>query len=503
MNLVTTPQMQEIDSRAQTEFLIPGLMLMEQAGVKGFHAAVSHFDSRKELPILFISGSGNNGGDALVMAREASLMGFTDLKILCLKRDLKGSAGIQLNICRELDIPIYYVDTDDWRVLIIESDMIFDGMVGTGLKGPLRPGILTDVIKLLNACTDTHRIAIDLPSGLTDITRNDDIVFDADLTISFGTAKLCCYLPHTRMLCGEILQINPGFPKTLIDQYGPDKQLIDIETLTIDPLSPDMYKNRKGHLAVFAGSVGYTGAATLCAEAALRSGSGLVTLYCDTDIYPILATMLRSVIVRPVVKGQCISALELCSGYDAVLTGPGWGAGEERETQLLEILKCDLPLVLDADGIRIYERLKRSIPSLKQPADLIITPHPGEFRGLSDETVADSPHRLIEILINTARRYDAVILYKSFINYVVDPLGGLTVMEGLNPELGTAGSGDILAGVVASNLAQGRGAQRAAVIGNCIHQLSGRYCREQKGSFIAEDLLPSIGTCRKSLEKEG
>ncbi len=503
MNLVTTQEMLEIDARAQHEFLIPGLLLMEQAGVKGFHAAVDNLSIQEDQSVLFIVGSGNNGGDALVMAREASMMGYSDIKVLCLKKEQQEVATLHLNICKKLDLPIYYIDSDDWQSLITEADLVFDGMVGTGLKGALRQCPMKELIEFVNCCTDATRVAIDLPSGLTDLNDGDAIVFNADLTISFGPAKLCCYLPLTRMRCGEIIQINPGFPDALISQYGSSRCLIEMNSLSLKHVEPTSYKNKKGHLVVFAGSVGYTGAAALCSEAALRTGAGLVTLFCDSEVYPILASSLRSVIVRPLVESTYISAIELRSSYDAILTGPGWGEGSRRETQMIEILGSGLPLILDADGIKVYSRIKETLQELRQPKEFILTPHPGEFRVLYNESDHGSLQQFVELLQGEAVKHEAVILYKSFINYLVDPHGGLSIMEGLNPELGTAGSGDVLAGIIAGLLTLKENAKSATVIGNCIHQLAGRSCRAEMGTFIAEDLLQFIGTTRKELEKDG
>ena len=493
MNLVTSQQMQEIDRRAQEEYAIPGLVLMEQAGVKGFHAAMELLEQTDpETPLLFIAGSGNNGGDALVMAREASMQGFIDVSILLVKEELGEAAALQLAICRRLGLPVYTWEDDDWRDLINGSETVFDGITGTGLQGPLRKGAATEIIEYLNSIDYLTIVAIDIPSGMGDYAQEGSVILDAELTVTFGLNKQLFYLPAMRMHCGEVITINPGFPAGLLEEYHTGVDLIFGEEAMLSELPADAYKNRKGHIAVFAGSAGYTGAAALASEAALRAGAGLVTLFCDRDIYQILAGKLSSVIVKPVEEGDLIPAKEL-SRFDVILAGPGWGTEEYRSLQLGEILRCDTPVVLDADAIRLFAGLETG----KTSGGMILTPHPGEFRALAGEESGD----LYGELQRVSNERGAVILYKSFINYIAGPDGSIAVMEGMNPKMGTAGSGDVLSGIVSAMVLRAESPFEAAIVGNTIHQAAGNACCEDRGTFISEELLAYIGKEVERVEK--
>jgi NAD(P)H-hydrate epimerase len=384
--------------------------------------------------------------------------------------------------------------TDKEAALLLErADIIFDGMIGTGLKGALRAGDTRDFILLVNGIKHAKKVAIDLPSGLSEQAGKSAVFFHADITVTFGLPKILFYYPHIRLHCGEIHIVNPGYPKWLLQEYGAQRSLLGIDQVSCRNIHVDSYKNSKGHLGVFAGSEGFTGAASLASEAALRVHTGLVSLYVDDNIYTVLSSQLRSVMVKPL-HGQVISRDELKARYSALLVGPGWGGLDGREQQLREIVMSGLPVLLDADAITLLRQLlEQDAVDREKFNNVVLTPHPGEFFRLSGIRVSDEPQSVIDAVKKVSHELGCVIVYKSYINYIVEPDGTITVMEGMNPAMGSAGSGDVLSGIIGGFLAQRYCLADAAVTGNAVHQRAGRLAKESRGWFVAEDLLGFLG----------
>lgn len=495
MNLVTTQEMAELDQRAQLEIGIPGTVLMEQAGIKGFHTVVEALNlsgTEQDPCMVFLSGGGNNGGDALVMAREAVCMGYRDVTIIITRETCNETVGLQRSLCRSFGIPSV-LSTDPEAALLLErADIIFDGMIGTGLKGALRAGNTRDFISRVNGIEHAKKVAIDLPSGLSEQAGKSAVFFHADITVTFGLPKMLFYYPHIRLHCGDIHIVNPGYPQWLLQEYGAQRNLLGIDQVLCREIHLDSYKNSKGHLGVFAGSEGFTGAASLSSEAALRIHTGLVSLHVDDNIYTVLSSQLRSVMVKPL-HGQVISRDELKERYSALLAGPGWGV-TGREQQLREIVMSGLPVLLDADAITLLKQLlEQGAVDREKLNNVVLTPHPGEFFRLSGVRVSDEPQSVIDAVQKVAQESGCVIVYKSYINYIVEPDGRMTVMEGMNPAMGSAGSGDVLSGIIGGFLAQRYRLADAAVTGNAVHQRAGRLAKDTSGWFIAEDLLGFLG----------
>ncbi len=503
MHLVTTVEMSEIDKRAQEEYAVPGLLLMEQAGVKGFHACINRLPDLMldTAHMVFIAGSGNNGGDALVMAREACITGVSHVAILKIKEVCNDIVTLQRRMCTEYGIDIVDAASKAAEQLIDQADIIFDGMIGTGLRGELSDGALKEFIISINSLTRPAKIAVDLPSGLTDGVGKAAVFFHADMTITFGWPKQIFFYPHIRSHCGEIITINPGFPPDLLARYGNDCILQSIDEVSFPTIDASSYKNKKGHLSVFAGSSGFIGAAVLASEAALRVRTGLVTLFCDRSLYPIVAAHATSVMVKPVERGYSISSEVLRSRYDAVLVGPGWGVTKERALQLTEILHSGIPVVIDADAITLVRlMLDNGSLTTQDLHNVIMTPHPGEFLMISELYDKENPEKCLESIRAASKNLGCIILYKSHINYICSPEGNITVMEGMNPAMGTAGSGDVLSGIVGGLAAQDIPLMQAACMGNALHQKTGLITKDDRGWFVAEDLLSYIGIAIKELE---
>jgi NAD(P)H-hydrate epimerase len=371
-----------------------------------------------------------------------------------------------------------------------EAAWLFDGIAGTGLRGALQEPA-AGLVHLLNA-SPGRKVAIDVPSGIGDSFRRGHPAFRADITLTMGLPKTCLYLPHARLLCGRILVVRVGFPPPLLsDQTLPGEMVARRAWRSLAPEVPlDAHKNTRGHLAVFAGSRGTTGAAWLCATAAARSRVGLVTLFVDSDAYGAIAPRCASLMCRPwdpPVPGAQVPWDP--SAYSAVLVGPGWGLTREKAAWLDRLLESAPGGVLDADALSLLAERVPSGPDLR--GRWVLTPHPGEFSRLTGtprDEVLDDP---VRHAVAWSGRLNATIVLKGPCTLIACPDGRFSILDAVNPALATGGSGDVLAGIVAAGMAGGRGPREAALFGVSLHAEVGRRAA-RRGWFLAEDLLPLI-----------
>ncbi len=521
MKVVDSDRMAEIDRRAQAEFGIPSLLLMEDAGLRLFAVLLREVWKGRlpDGPVLVVAGKGNNGGDGLVLARLCRLEGHRQIAVLLAAGEPKAGSdpAVNLQICRRLGIEVVDLarDPEAAERLLAGAQWILDALFGTGLKGGLKApfGALVERINAVPA----RVVAVDVPSGLGDAFREGDPCVRAEYTLTVGLPKRCLYLPKGRLFCG-VIRVVPGiFPPPLVEDPAIPGHLLPREpqeffpetrvgapftarsaALYPPPLPPDAYKTRRGHLAVFAGSPGTTGAAWLCATAAARSRAGLVTLYADQAGYASQVPAYRSVMIRPWDPQGEPQALDL-SRYTGLLIGPGWGREEPRGRWLEALLERGLPGTLDADGLTLLAGLRVRRAAEGRPVSLegrwVLTPHPGEFATLSGvpagELLADPlPH-----LLALCAALQAVVVLKGAVTLVGEPRGRYWILDGMNPAMGTGGSGDVLAGVIAGLLAGGLDAAQAATLGVLIHSRAGIAAYRERGYFLAEDLLPYLSAC--------
>jgi len=496
-SVVTAGRMADIDRRSQAEYGLEPLVLMENAGLKAVrYLFASEFGGT--LPagrFVFLAGRGNNGGDALVMARHFLLSGKKDLSVILANGPpAEGSPpAVNLKICRALGIEIldWRKEANRCREILADVRFAFDGLLGTGLKGePTGPA--ADLIAAVNAAA-ADVIAVDVPSGVGDAFPKGGLAVRAGLTVTFGVPKLCLYLPFARPLAGRIAVVDPGFPPALLaDPELPGEFLEpdDFERL-LPPLAPEAHKNTRGHLAVFAGAPGTSGAAILCSEAAARCRAGLVTLYTDPVVYPPLAARLASVMCRSV-TAETFDSRAVQERHRAVLVGPGFGLSDDKKRLFAALLRLRLPKVIDADGLTLLAGLSADAGKRAGDDEVILTPHPGECARLLGKTADEVLAAPVESTLEVCRRFRAVCVLKTHVTFIGTPDGRYAVLDGMNPALGTGGSGDVLAGLVAGFLTQGLDGYACARLGVLLHARIGELAFKQKGWFLAEDLLDFV-----------
>ncbi len=500
--LLSCAQATRLDELTRKSASIPDLVLMEDASLRMWDALSSVAGpgrpalGRPGERIVALCGSGSNAGDALAMLRLARFAGRSDLIAILAKEGPGGAASVFAESLSALGVPLL-----SWKerraeclAALSSADSIIDGISGTGIKGALRE----DAAALAAAGMDSGApiASVDLPSGLGDEGAVGTAV-RADSTLAIKPLKACLYYPAARELCGKIVPVPGPFPADL--EVEAEAWLLDDDDLAslAPPPGAGAHKGRRGRAAVFAGAVGTSGAACLASRAVLAAGAGVSALFASPDLLPLVAPALDAVMVKP--EPEDFSSFEAGS-WDAALIGPGWGRTESRARALDALLRLDRPTVIDADGLRLLESRKAALG--KRVAPLILTPHPGEFAALTGTPAEDALRAPPKPLRRAAREYGAVIILKSQVTWIASPSGELAAWDGMESGLGTAGSGDVLAGLAAGLLArasaaaraEGRdisdaeafSAARAAVIA---HGRAGRTARAAYGWFEAGALI--------------
>jgi ADP-dependent NAD(P)H-hydrate dehydratase / NAD(P)H-hydrate epimerase len=484
---------------------IPPLLLMEDASLRLWDAIAPKaraLGAGDERYLLALCGPGNNGGDALALLRHARSSGLMRVGAI-LAKEPGELAAIHAATLRALGVELlsWPGDRAACEALFARASLIVDGLAGTGLSGPLREP-LSSLLEAANAAArggGAAIVSIDLPSGLSDSYEAPWPLAEAAWTLSIEPRKACLYYPEARGRCGEILPIEGVFPRDAT--IAPLARLLEAGDLpSLAPLPDDSaYKGSRGRVAVFAGSEGASGAAVLASRSCLAAGAGIAALYASPELYPVVAPMLESVMAKR--EPEDFRSFDP-SRYDALLVGPGWGRSEKRRGQLAALLEFGLPAVLDADAIHLYRALVDS--GFHPSSPILLTPHPGEFAVLTgielERALACPP----EGLAKAASSLKATIVLKSHVTWIASPGGELAVWDGRESGLGTAGSGDVLAGLAAGLLArsvagggvaEGRGAAgrgdafSAASAAVIAHGLAGRRAREARGWFESSALI--------------
>jgi NAD(P)H-hydrate epimerase len=512
--------MAEIDTKAQDSFSLSSTVLMENAGIKLYHRMRELCGvDMKSGQTVFLVGKGNNGGDALVMARQAFVDGFVNLSIVHLTDELSGDPAAHLAACRKLSIPTYHWPSTEARTAVATASVLVDGIFGTGIRGEIR-GSAAELVRAAND-SPAFRVSIDVPSGLGDDFEAGFSALQADITLTVELPKRCLFLPAARGFAGKIETVSIGFPPQLLSPWEDDLHLLDFSDAgsLVPPLAESTYKTKRGVVGIFAGAPGTSGAAALCALGCGRSRAGLVHVFADQAVYGALAAQLSSILVHPWNAEDGVGDL---SGFDAVLAGPGWGRTSNRQDVLRTLAEGDLPGVLDADGLNVLSDMTANGDGVTDAAEdassraaatggherasdsgdhrelsfarrWVLTPHPGECSRLTGRPIKEILSDPVAHCRALAERFNAVVVMKSHVTYIVPPEGRVRVVDGMNAALATGGSGDVLSGVIAALLASGSSAEDAAAGGVLIHSEAGRRARPAKGWFLAEDLPEFIG----------
>ena len=482
--LLTPQQMAEAD-RLTIAGGIPGIGLMENAG-RGLADAVSR--RWPPRPLVVLCGPGNNGGDGFVAARVLAERGWSvRVALLGAATALRGDAAGAAASWRGVVEPLAPAALDGARLVI-------DGIFGAGLARPVE-GIARAVVEALYE-RGLPVVAIDVPSGVDGASGEvRGVAPHAAATVTFFRKKPGHLLLPGRSHCGEIILVQIGIPEAVLDRVVPDTALNEPRWWLAGFPRPSLasHKYTRGHALVAGGGM-MTGAARLAAKSAARTGAGLVTLAAPEAAFPIYATALTGVIVHPVAGSEDFRALLADKRRNAVLIGPGAGVGAETCDKTLAILGAEKRTVLDADALTSFtDDPDNLFSAIRSPC--VMTPHEGEFARLFD-TAGSKPERARR----AARQSGAVILLKGADTVVAAPDGRVAINANAPPELATAGSGDVLAGIVLGLLAQGMEPFTAAAAAVWLH--GDAACGIGPG-MVSEDLVEALAPALRDLTAGG
>ncbi len=491
--LLSPQQMAEAD-RLTIAGGVAGTVLMENAGRAVADAVARRWPRR---PVLVLCGPGNNGGDGFVAARILAERGWpVRLALLGARAALKGDAAAAAG---RWEGPVEAVAEGSLN----GATLVVDALFGAGLARPIG-GVARAVITALDA-RHVPVVAVDVPSGVDGASGEvRGCAPRAALTVTFFRKKPGHLLLPGRLHCGETLVAPIGIPAAMLDRVRPDVGVNHPDWwLSVFPWpGPESHKYTRGHALVAGGAV-MTGAARLAARAAARLGAGLVTVAAPEATLPIYAAALAGVIVQPVGgAGEGIDAfrgLLADKRRNAALIGPGAGTGPGTREKVLAILKAGKRAVLDADALTVFaddpEALFSAIRSAETPMP-VLTPHEGEFARLFDRSGSKLASKL-DRARRAARASGAVMLLKGNDTVVAAADGRAAISEGAPAELATAGSGDVLAGMVLGLLAQGMPAFEAAAAAVWLHADAARRLGP---GLVAEDLVEAMPAALAALK---
>ncbi len=519
MRIYSAREMAEADRITIEEYGIPGAVLMENAGSQTVDAMEEHYGDAlydDESAVLVLCGMGNNGGDGFVIARHLFNRGTARLDVVLLGEGggLTGDAKLNHDVFCRMDGAVH--EAPDWETfeqlqddgLLLSPDeytVVVDAILGTGLNSPVH-GHYARVINAINEGT-APVVAVDIPSGLSADTPNPPgEAIMADLTVTFGAPKYPHLLPPGDLLCGDLAVADISIPEAAMERAGGGPFVVTDELagyLLPEPRERTGHKGDYGHVLLVGGSVGKTGAAVMGAEAAYRSGAGLVTVATPADCLPVIAGSSLELMTEPLaqtpagtISPEALSrAVELAAERDVLALGPGISAdpstGEFVRGLFAAPELADMPMVIDADGLNAFAGNPGALDANGREAPVIITPHPGEMARLLGISTDDLLEDRIGPVAAFARTRNLIVVLKGYRSLTVAPEGEVWVNLTGNPGMASGGSGDVLTGVIAALLAQRLDPVDAAILGVHIHGLCGDMAAEDVGemSLMAGDLL--------------
>ncbi len=503
IKVVTSQEMREMDRYTIEELGVPGVVLMENAGRGTFFSIEEIIRDYIHPRIYIFCGKGNNGGDGFVIARHLFDIG-ADVQVLMIGRraDVKGDARINFDILEKLDVPIHYLSkaTDLKKFSAAPApDLVVDALLGTGITGAVH-GFMKNVIGVINAM-GCPVVSVDIPSGLNaDSPLVAGVAVKADITVSMALPKRCHLFYPAREFVGSLQVADIGIPDLVRNSPAVWLQAVEKSDIQLPRRSPDFHKYQCGKVGVLAGSPGYTGAAALTAQAAMRMGAGLVILGIPSELNNILEMKLTEVITKPYGKKEFVSGddpavLELLEWCDVLALGPGLGRSPKTQQAIIALLKnFKKPVVIDADALFALANHRKTLQ--QSHPHWILTPHHGEFiRLLPDISKADFQNQFIDLARRFAEENEVVLLLKGAPSLVADPEGQVFVNTTGNPGLASGGTGDVLTGMIAGLLAQDMEAVSAVITASYLHGLCADDLVKEKTeySLLAGDLIDQIG----------
>jgi ADP-dependent NAD(P)H-hydrate dehydratase / NAD(P)H-hydrate epimerase len=510
--LVSAEEIKKVDEAAIGKLGIPGIVLMENAGLRVVEMIENLLGEVRGKKIALFAGKGNNGGDGFVIARHLINMG-AEVKVMLLGRveQVTGDAKINLEILIKMGVKIFILDNENAinvvRVALVYTDLVVDAIYGTGFKGMVS-NQLGSIIEVINSCQKTI-IAVDIPSGVEASTgKVNGPCIKATHTITFSYPKIGLLLFPASKFVGQLEIANISIPETAVKELGLKRYLVtgNMVNNLVPPRETNGHKGSYGKVLILGGSVGLTGAPAMAGVAALRIGAGLVTIGLPKSLNSIMEVKVTEVMTKPLpeteagtLSSDSLQGIRvLAQEMDAIAIGPGMGINQEIKELVPNLIKSlTNPLVLDADSLNA---LVDNLDSLQEKkGEIIITPHPGEMARLLGVEISHVEKNRLSIAEKAAQDWGVIVVLKGYRTIIACPDGTTYINPTGNPGLATGGSGDVLTGIIAGLIGQGLSPKDGAVAGVYFHGYAGDLLAQERGmmSIMATDILEILNLVTK------
>lgn len=513
MKLATPTQMKKIDEAATAHYGIPSVLLMENAALRVAAKACEMLSYDNSKRIVAITGKGNNGGDAFAAIRHLHQWCYPVSVISLVPPGcVTGDALTYLRILEKIGIEIFYIDDESFvREAILKlaaPDLILDGIFGTGIHGEVTGVFAAGIQAILDS--PAKILSIDIPSGINGKTGQVcGVAVKADETITFSLPKPGLWQYPGRLHAGKITVADIGIPSGAADMAGLTGELLEADDVNrFLPNRPaDGHKGTFGKVLIITGSTGMTGAGTLAAKAAFKTGSGLVYLAVPASLSSVYGMTIPEAIVIPqadkdglILEENLDALLKLASSMNAVIIGPGLTPKAPLTRWVNSFVEnCSVPMVIDADALNVLD--PHMLRKTKAPA--VLTPHPGEFSRLTGIDAEDIQKDRVEKALQFSREYNTAIALKGAGTVVAFPDGTYKINTSGHSCLAVAGSGDVLAGITGSLIGQSVPYQQALALAVFIHGRCGETLagEDDRAGFTAGELAEAIPSVISSLKR--
>lgn len=502
MIVLTSEQMREIEARVKESGMEMSRLIFNagSAAARIIREKIGISDRK----ITIVCGSGNNGADGLVVAQKLYETGADITVILACGAPKTSEAKEMLSRIINTSIPILHIDRNptEIKLALNQAGIIVDGIFGISFRGSVQPQLI-ELFRLING-SPAIRVSLDLPSGANcDNGLVDEYCINADFTIAFATLKPAHVTYPAAGYCGRLIVANIGISEKTIKSAESSIQVTDKEMVSriIKPRRPDSHKGDFGRVVCVCGSVGMTGAAILSAKAAVRCGAGIVALAIGKSCVPLVAPQLVEPIIYPMEENTVGTLSSGCKAEllnrikyaQSCLVGCGLGNNPDIKEIVSTIIKnCTCPIIIDADGINAIVGNINILKEAKGP--VILTPHPGEMARLLSITTSQVQSNRIYTASRFAKQYNVIVVLKGANTVIADSDGEVYINTTGNPGMAKGGSGDMLAGMIASFSAQGISPIDSAICATYLHGAAGDSTVKKlsQHSMTPSDMLENL-----------
>lgn len=494
MKIFPTEKIKQIDRYTIEHEPIASVDLMERAATAITREITERWDTRRRIVVF--AGAGNNGGDALAVARMLTKCGYhVECFLFNPKNRLSPDCEINRDRLRETNVPLHEVMHEFAPPRLDSNDIVIDGLFGSGLQRPL-DNAYAAVVQYINASGATI-VSIDMPSGMMGEDNRECLwknMIHPHLTLTLQFPKLAFFIAEDTPLTGHWKVLDIGLHPDIIEKEETPYHYLPPSEVARWLKCREKFSNKYdyGHLLVVAGSRGMAGAAVLASRAALHSGAGLVSIHSAACCETILQTAVPEAMFQADTNESHISDIPVTRRYDSVAIGPGLGRDPEtREAYIRLLAQCTAPIVVDADALNLMQGSPTTLNLL--PKWSIITPHQKEFDRLFGES--RTPYDRLQKALEMSNYYHIIIVLKGAHTAIVSPDGNIYFNGTGNPGMATAGSGDTLTGIIGALLCQHYTPLQAAIMGVTLHGMAGDIAanRESQEYITAGDISASLG----------